>query len=119
MTPWQAHHERRTKWTTLARILSFGEDRGLIGTNPCEGGGRLYRAARTDKIWRDDDVARFLKHAQPQLALAMMLALWTGQRQGDLLRSVVRLRLQVHSAPAIQIRSQGRGAGRTAAAAIA
>ncbi len=73
-------------WTTLARILSFGKDRGMIGTNPCEGGGRLYRADRTNKIWRDEHVAQFLQCARPELGLAMMLALWTGQRQGDLLR---------------------------------
>mgnify|MGYP002651770924 FL=1 len=73
-------------WSTLSRILSFSKDRGLIGTNPCEGGGRLYTADRTDKIWQDADVASFLKVAAPELALAMMLALWTGQRQGDLLR---------------------------------
>jgi len=73
-------------WTTLARILSFSKDRGLIGTNPCEGGGRrLYSADRTDKIWTDDDVATFLKVAPREMALALTLALWTGQRQGDLL----------------------------------
>jgi integrase len=73
-------------WSTLSRILSFSKDRGLIATNPCEGGGRLYTADRTDKIWEDADVAALLKEASPELALAMMLALWTGQRQGDLLR---------------------------------
>jgi integrase len=73
-------------WATLSRILSFAKDRGLIATNPCEGGGRLYSADRTDKIWRDADVEAFLKVAAPELALAMLLALWTGQRQGDLLR---------------------------------
>jgi integrase len=73
-------------WTTLARILSFSKDRGLINTNPCEGGGRLYTANRTDKLWRDEDIATFLGSAAPELALALMLALWTGQRQGDLLR---------------------------------
>ena len=73
-------------WTTLARILSFSKDRGLISTNPCEGGGRLYTADRTDKFWRDEDIAKFLSSAKPEMALALMLALWTGQRQGDLLR---------------------------------
>ena len=73
-------------WSTLARILSFSKDRGLIASNPCEGGGRLYSADRTDKVWRDEDVTAFLAGAPPELALAMMLALWTGQRQGDLLR---------------------------------
>ncbi len=73
-------------WSTLSRILSFSKDRGLIRSNPCEGGGRLYAVNRTDKIWRDEDVARFLAVASPELGLAMLLALWTGQRQGDLLR---------------------------------
>ncbi len=73
-------------WSTLSRILSFGKDRGLIASNPCEGGGRLYSADRTDKLWRDGDVTAFLANASHELALAMMLALWTGQRQGDLLR---------------------------------
>ncbi|MGA8998677.1 MAG: tyrosine-type recombinase/integrase [Pseudolabrys sp.] len=72
-------------WSTLARILAFAKDRGLIASNPCEGGGRLYSADRTDKIWTDDDVSRFLGSAPAGMALAMMLALWTGQRQGDLI----------------------------------
>jgi integrase len=73
-------------WTTLSRIFSFSKDRGLIGTNPCEAGGRLYTANRTDKIWRDEDVTAFLSSASQELAMAIILALWTGQRQGDLLR---------------------------------
>jgi integrase len=73
-------------WTTLARLLSFSKDRGLIANNPCEGGGRLYSANRTDRVWADEDVAKLLSVAPPELALALMLALWTGQRQGDLLR---------------------------------
>lgn len=73
-------------WTTLSRILTFSKDRGLISTNPCEGGGRLYVAQRADKIWTDANVAAFLDKASAEIALALMLALWTGQRQGDLLR---------------------------------
>jgi hypothetical protein len=39
-------------WTVLARVLSWSLNRGLIGSNPCEHGGRLYRSgARVDKIW--------------------------------------------------------------------
>lgn len=47
-------------WTTLARLMSFAKDRGIIATNPCEKGGRLYAADRTDKFWgrvRDRSVA--------------------------------------------------------------
>ncbi|MCJ2030932.1 tyrosine-type recombinase/integrase [Methylobacterium sp. J-043] len=73
-------------WTVLARILSWALDRGLILANPCERGGRLYRARRTDKVWTDVDEAAFLAHAPAHLHLPLILALWTGQRQGDLLR---------------------------------
>jgi integrase len=73
-------------WSVLARVLSWGMDRGIIAANPCERGGRLYRASRNEKIWTDDDEASFVKHAPPHLHLALLLGLWTGQRQGDLLR---------------------------------
>jgi integrase len=73
-------------WTVLARVFSVAKDRGRITVNPCEKGGRLYEADRTDKLWTDDDVARFMAAAPAHLHLPLMLALWTGQRQGDLLR---------------------------------
>jgi integrase len=74
-------------WTVLARVLSWSWNRGLISNTPCERGGRLYRSgARVEKIWTDDDEARFLRSAPPHLHLPLLLALWTGQRQGDLLR---------------------------------
>jgi integrase len=57
----------------------------LILVNPCEGGGRLYAAA-TDKVWTEANVVSFLAVAGAELRLALILALWTGQRQGDLLR---------------------------------
>lgn len=73
-------------WTVLARILSWAKNRGLIAVNPCERGGRLYRGSRADKIWTADDEAAFLKSAPSHLLLPLLLGLWTGQRQGDLLR---------------------------------
>lgn len=73
-------------WTVLARILSWAKERGIIDVNPCAMGGRLYRNSRVDSIWMDDDEARFMAVASPPLRLAMLLAIWTGQRQGDLLR---------------------------------
>jgi integrase len=72
-------------WVVLARVLSWSLDRGLIAANPCEKGGRLYRGSRADKIWTADDEATFLKSAPAHLHLPLLLALWTGQRQGDLL----------------------------------
>jgi integrase len=73
-------------WTVLARILSWGLDRGLIAANPCERGGRLYRGTRRDIVWTAADEALFLARAPAHLHLPLLLALWIGQRQGDLLR---------------------------------
>jgi integrase len=73
-------------WVVLARILSWALDRGLVAANPCEKGGRIYRGSRADKIWTDDDEKTFLKSAPAHLHLPLLLALWAGQRQGDLLR---------------------------------
>lgn len=72
-------------WSTLARVLSFAKDRGRISVNVCERGGRLYEADRTEKIWTEEDVSRVLALHRPEISAALLLALWTGQRQGDLL----------------------------------
>jgi integrase len=54
--------------------------------NPCERGGRLYDGSRAEDVWTDADEAAFYSAAPPHLHLALTLALWSGQRQGDLLR---------------------------------
>jgi integrase len=72
-------------WSVLARILSVAMDRGQITVNPCEKGGRLYHGSRRDMIWTTEDEATFIKGAPPHLHLPLLLGLWTGQRQGDLL----------------------------------
>src|SRR5215831_4071604 len=87
-------------WQVLARVLSWAKDRGKITINPCERGGRVYHGTRVDFVWSVEDEAAFLEHAPTQLHLPLLLGLWTGQRQGDLLRlpwsaydgAVIRLR---------------------------
>lgn len=86
--------------TVLARVLSWATDRGAIARNPLERPGRVYRGGRADRVWTDADEAAFAAAAPPHLALALVLAAETGQRQGDLLRltwtaydgKVIRLR---------------------------
>jgi integrase len=73
-------------WTVLARILSVAKDRGLIDVNPCERGGRFYKADRVEKIWMAEHIKAFCSVASLELQAALLMALWTGQRQGDLLR---------------------------------
>ncbi|MET4315276.1 site-specific integrase [Bradyrhizobium sp. RT4b] len=96
-------------WTTLARIMSFAKDRGIIATNPCERGGRLYVADRKDKIWTEQDIAAVLAVASSEIQLALVLALWSGQRQGDLLR----LPWSAYETPYIRLR-QSKGGRRVA-----
>src|SRR5579871_6278609 len=72
-------------WTILARVLSFAKNRGLIGVNPCERGGRLYRADRVDIIWGDEQLSRLFAAASPEVFAVVTFAVWTGQRQGDIL----------------------------------
>src|SRR5262249_5576374 len=62
-------------WIVLARILSVAKDRGLIAVNPCERGGQIYHADRTEKIWSDDDLARFRAVASSDMRLALDVAL--------------------------------------------
>ena len=62
-------------WSTLARVMSFAKDRGLIDTNPCESGGRLYSGSRVDNYWKDADVEALLGAAPSQIQLAVVLAL--------------------------------------------
>ena len=73
-------------FAVLALILAWARDRGLVTMNPCERAGRVYRAKRVDNVWSPDDERAFLAKTPEHLRLAFMLALWTGQRQGDLLR---------------------------------
>jgi integrase len=96
----QSKRQADYTWQVLARVLAWAKDRGKITVNPCERGGRVYHGTRADFVWSVEDEAAFLEHAPAQLHLPLLLGLWTGQRQGDLLRlpwsgydgSTIRLR---------------------------
>ena len=47
---------------------------------------RLYHADRSEIIWLPVHIAAFMAVAPIEMQRAMILALHTGQRQGDLLR---------------------------------
>jgi len=71
---------------TLARIISWAFDRELVPANPCLRVGRISTSTRRDKVWTSEQEDAFLESAPQNLQLALLLGLWTGQRQGDLLR---------------------------------
>lgn len=72
-------------YTVLARVLSWSLDRGLVDANPCEKSGRLYKGSRAEQVWSDADERAFLLSAPEQFHLPLQIALWTGQREGDIL----------------------------------
>lgn len=73
-------------FATFAAVLAWAADRGIILTNPCARPGKLYRSKRSDTIWTQADETALFKIAPQRIRLAYLLAVWTGQRQGDLLR---------------------------------
>ena len=72
--------------TVLARVLSWAKDRGRITVNPLERPGRLYSGTRVEIIWTDAEIDALLAKASLAVRLPFLLALHTGQREGDLLR---------------------------------
>jgi integrase len=91
--------------STIARVLSFALDRGEIEVNVLAHFRRAYKADRRDKIWLPSHIDAFRKVASSEMAAALMLALHTGQRQGDLLR----LRWADYDGTAIRLRQSKTG----------
>jgi integrase len=83
-----ASSRRQADYTlsVLALILAWAFDRGDAPINPLERPSKTYKANRSDLVWSDEDVEAFRAAAPAHLSLALDLALWTGQRQGDLLK---------------------------------
>lgn len=73
------------RFSILARIIAWALDRGLVTVNPCKRPGRLYRGSRAEFVWRETEEESFYAKAPEHLHLALRLAIWTGQRQGDLI----------------------------------
>jgi integrase len=67
-------------------LLSWACRRGLIDINRAAHVDKLYRLNRRANSWSEAQIEAFLAAASPNLQLALMLALETGQRQGDVVR---------------------------------
>jgi integrase len=72
-------------WKVLMRVISWARGGGLTTYRPPERIERLYHADRSEKIWTEEHIAAFMAVAPEYLKRALVLALETGQRQGDLL----------------------------------
>lgn len=81
-----ARREADNLVSALSRLGSWAIDRCEIATNTLADIKRVYKSDRADKLWLPEHVAAFNRVASPELRTALMLAMHTGQRQGDLLR---------------------------------
>jgi integrase len=91
----------------FSMILSFGVDREDVDRNPLADIQKLADPSRREIIWTDEQIAKFKASAPPRLVLALELARWTGQRQGDLLR----LTWSAYDGTHISVRQGKTGAG--------
>jgi integrase len=78
--------EADNRCTILARVLAWGAKDGPLKVNVLDGFERAYASNRSDIIWLPEDIESFLAVASPEMQFAMVLALHTGQRQGDIRR---------------------------------
>jgi integrase len=78
--------EADNRMTVLCAVLNEAKRRGEITRNPLEGFERAYVGDRSDIVWTEADISRFMQDAPVELQQAMILAIHTGQRYGDLIR---------------------------------
>lgn len=89
-------------------VLNFAVSEEYLQRNPLGGIGTVHKATRRDIIWSDEQVATFLALAPRHMSRALLLALWTGQRQSDLLS----LRWSDYDGKYIRLQQQKMGRGR-------
>jgi integrase len=70
----------------LARLLSWAAKDGPLNLNVLDGFERAYASDRSEHIWLPGHIEAFMAVASPEMQFAMVLALHTGQRQGDIRR---------------------------------
>jgi integrase len=78
--------EADNRVTVLARVLSWAAKDGPLNVNVLDGFERAYSSDRSEIIWLPEHVEAFMGVASPEMQLAMVLALHTGQRQADILK---------------------------------
>ena len=70
----------------LSTMLNFGVERGLIKENPIKDLKKLKVQSEGWKPWTDEQLEHFARLGEGAPRIAFMLALYTGQRRGDILK---------------------------------
>ena len=90
-------------------LLNFAVNEEYLLRNPLAGIGTVHKGSRRDIIWSDEQLATFLNHGPRHLSHALLLAIWTGQRQSDLLA----LKWSDYDGKYIRLQQQKLGRGST------
>jgi integrase len=98
--------EADNRLSVLSAVFSYAASKGEIADNPLKGFERIYHADRSEFIWTEADLAKFMEGAPIELQQALILAIHTGQRYGDL----IRLRWADYDGEAITLRQGKTGA---------
>lgn len=78
--------EADNRLSVISAMLTWARENGKVHSNHVAGFKRLHSADRSEMIWLPEHVHAFMAAASLEMQQAMILALHTGQRQGDLLR---------------------------------
>lgn len=78
--------EADNRLSIISAMLTWAKENGRVFSNHIAGFRRLHRADRSDMIWLPEHIHAFMAAAPVEMQRALILALHTGQRQGDLLR---------------------------------
>lgn len=95
--------EADNRVTVLGMVFAEAKRRGKIVRNPLERFEKAYVSDRSELIWTEADITRFMRGAPVELQRALILAIHTGQRYGDL----IRLRWSDYDGKAISLK-QGK-----------
>lgn len=69
----------------LSRIFAWAKGNEVILRNPLERVERLHEGSRRDIIWSEEQLTALLTKAAPHIRNVAQIALWTMQRQADIL----------------------------------
>lgn len=69
----------------LSRLFAWAKGQEIILRNPLEEVERLHDGTRRDIIWSDEQLTKIITEGVPHLRDVALIALWTMQRQADIL----------------------------------
>lgn len=77
--------EADNRLAMLSTVFSYAVSKGEIADNPLRGFERLHTGNRSEFIWTEKEIGAFMEAAPLELQQALILAIHTGQRYGDLI----------------------------------